>query len=87
MAEFCLNYEKAVKEAANCKDMADRLDALLSPPQPRLNDRRLCADTTACLPCRVAANEMLKQCGYDEEMRPIFERMHFSKSLREYLAQ
>lgn len=87
MAEFCLNFDAEVKASSDCRDMANRLDRLLAPPQPQLKNRNICSDTTACLPCKSAAREMLKQCGYDSDMKPILAKMHFSNTLRKQLEQ
>ena len=85
MAEFCLNYEAAVK-TDDCSEMAKNMDLLLTEPQPRLRDTTICDKTTACLPCRVAISEMLKKCGQDEAVSMIMKsKMHFSRSLREQM--
>ena len=85
MAEFCLNYEAAVK-TDDCTEMAANMRVLLAEPQPRLKDTSVCDKTTACLPCRVAINEMLKKCGQDEAVSEIMKtQMHFSTALREQM--
>ena len=85
MAEFCLNYEAAVR-TEDCTEMASNMRILLAEPQPRLRDTSVCEKTTACLPCRAAVREMLKKCGHDEAVSEIMKtRMHFSTALREEL--
>ena len=85
MAEFCLNYEAAVK-TEDCTEMAENMRVLLAEPQPRLRDTSVCDKTTACLPCRVAINEMLKKCGQDEAVSEIMKtQMHFSTALRDQI--
>ena len=85
MAEFCLNYDKEVQASVDCKDMARRLDELLSPPQPHFRNMDICTDTKACVPCRKAARDMLKRCGYEPELKPILDQMTFSNSLRKQM--
>ena len=85
MAEFCLNYETAVK-TEDCAEMAANMNQLLAEPQPRLRDTSVCEETTACLPCRNAVREMLKKCGQDEAVLEIMKnQMHFSTALRDEL--
>ena len=86
MAEFCLDLAEASK-TESCTEMADRMNQILDRQQPRLRDTSICTDTTACMPCRVGVREMLKRCGYDEAMKPVLQKMHFSSSLRDELSQ
>ena len=87
MAEFCLNFEQAVK-TDDCQEMAKNMDILLAEPQPRLRDNAICEDTTACLPCRVAVREMLKKCGQNEAVSNVMKQnMHFSTLLRNQVVQ
>ncbi|MBR4986494.1 MAG: hypothetical protein IKY83_12230 [Proteobacteria bacterium] len=83
MAEFCLGFDEAVQAASDCADMAKRLEQHLDRVHTKLNDHALCTDTTACLPCRKGVRDMLTQCGYDPAMRPVLDRLRFSKALRE----
>ena len=85
MAEFCIKYDTEVNASADCHDMTGRLKDLLSPPQPHFRDTDICADTKACVPCRNAAREMLKRCGYEPEIKPILDQMHFSDTLRKQM--
>ena len=85
LTEFCIHFDKEVQASSDCHDMSMRLGELLSPPQPHFRDTDLCEDTEACLPCRKAVREMLKQCGYDPELRPILDQMTFSKTLRKQM--
>lgn len=83
MAEFCLNFDKTVSLAGDdCSDMAQRLTHFLDDSHTKIADHEVCNHSTACLPCQSAVNRMLRHCGYDEALKPIYQRMHFSKTLR-----
>lgn len=82
MAEFCLKFDAQVQASSDCHDMSQRLQQLLSPPQPRLHDDAICLQTTACRPCKKAVRDMLRQCGYDENLKPVRDQMHFSDALK-----
>jgi len=81
MAEFCLNFEAAVKGSQDCSSMAQAIGNELE-KNIILYDTQVCAQTTACLPCRKASITLLGQCGQDPQMRPILDKMHFSDALR-----
>lgn len=81
MAEFCLQFDNIVQTASSCHEMSENLEHMLDAPQPQLKDRSLCASTTACLPCKNAVRTMLGQCGSEPDMKPILEKMRFSKAL------
>ncbi len=81
MAEFCLNFEAAVNTSQDCGSMAQALGNVLDQGSV-LYDTQICADTTACLPCRKASLTLLGQCGQDSQMRPILDKMNFSDALR-----
>ena len=83
MAEFCLSFDSAVDAATDCADLAGRVDALISSDMPRFRRDDVCSTSTACLPCRQAVRKMLVQCGYDEALRPVLDKMHFSRTLRD----
>ncbi|MBQ8035815.1 MAG: hypothetical protein IJ268_02375 [Proteobacteria bacterium] len=82
MAEFCLGFDEAVQGSSECAEMAKKLTEHLDAVQPKLNDHDLCTETTACLPCRKGVRDMLTRCGHDPALRPVFDRLHFSKTLR-----
>ena len=83
MAEFCLGFDEAVQSSKTCEEMAKKLTDHLNGVQTKLNDHSLCTETTACLPCRKGVRDMLTQCGHDPAMRPVLDKLHFSKTLRE----
>lgn len=83
MAEFCLNFDDAVKNAQSCEEMSANVDGLLKKNQPRLRERSICLDGTACLPCKQAVRIMLGECGNDPVLRPVLDEMNFSRTLRE----
>ncbi len=85
LTEFCIHFDQEVQASQDCHEMASRLGELLSPPQPHFRDMDLCEDTKACLPCKKAVRDMLRQCGYDPELRPVLDRMTFSKTLRKQM--
>lgn len=82
MAEFCLGFDEAVQSSKDCEEMAQKLTKHLDGVQPKLNDHDLCKETTACLPCRTGVRDMLTNCGHDPALRPVLDRLHFSKTLR-----
>ena len=82
MAHFCLDFEKAVNVSEDCAVMAEAVSRHLDAPQPKLRDRYLCEEGTACLPCREAVRRMLKLCGTSDTLRPVLDRMHFSSALQ-----
>jgi hypothetical protein len=85
MAEFCLSFAQITETHTDCPEIAKQMTVFLNASHPKLKDDQICAQTTACLPCREAAKKLLQSCGHAPEMRPVLDRMHFSKSLREDL--
>lgn len=85
MAEFCLSFVQITENSHNCPQLAADLSAFLDAPHPKLKNDQICAQTTACLPCREAVRTMLQTCGHAPEMRPVLDRMQFSKTLRQEL--
>ncbi len=82
MAEFCLNFEAIVVEASDCVRMSEALGHELD-RHIVLYETNLCEKTTACLPCRKAAQKLLSECGQDASMRPVLDRMQFSKTIND----
>ena len=82
MAEFCLSFEQITQNTEDCTQMATQLDTFLQSPHPKLKDDQICANSTACLPCRQAVRKLLQTCGHAPEMRPVLDKMTFSKTLR-----
>ena len=83
MAEFCLQYAQIVETHTDCRHLASAMTAFIEAPHPKLRDGKVCENSTACLPCRKAARDMLKSCGYAPEMRSVLDKMQFSDALRE----
>ena len=81
MAEFCLQFEAAT-HGSDCEQIAHDLGALLDAPQPALRDAHLCERSTACLPCKRGARDLLRLCGQDPSVRAELDKMHFSTTLR-----
>ena len=81
MAEFCLNFEKAVATSKTCQAMSQAVGNELD-KRVVLYDTQLCRTTTACLPCKKASRDLLGRCGQDSDTRPVLERMNFSDTLR-----
>ncbi|MCL2326742.1 MAG: hypothetical protein FWC40_09650 [Proteobacteria bacterium] len=79
LAEYCLSLEAMVVASEDCEAMAQALHGL---PAGTYYDGDLCAKTTACLPCRKGAVEMLRRCGASESFRPLLDAWHFSAALR-----
>ena len=82
MAEFCLGMDQDVQTSSQCDDMAQRINTRLKNAKS-IRDNKVCQSSTACLPCKHAIREILAQCGYTPEIKPLLEQMHFSTTLRE----
>ena len=82
MAEFCLGMAQDAQTSAQRDDMPQRINMRLKNAKS-IRDNKVCQSSTACLPCKHAIREILAQCGYTPEIKPLLEQMHFSTTLRE----
>jgi hypothetical protein len=84
VARYCIRWEEAVSSASNCPQMATNLRAFARSWQAYVwsDVGEICEQTTACLPCKEAAREMLVRCGQSIELADVIEEFKVSTTLR-----
>lgn len=89
VARYCTLWDEAVRGAANCEQMAQQVGELNGAFHGYVwgGAQDVCAQTTACLPCKAAAREMLARCAQDGSFAQTLGQFHVSRLLRETAAK
>lgn len=84
VAAFCVSWDQAVQGSEDCAGMSAEVDRVYETfgqtwirSQSSIPD-----DSSAWVPCRKAAADMLGRCGYDAAMQDTLKRFQFSNVLK-----